>query len=390
MNYSTAVLKNKIEVIATYPLVALGKLLGYIFPLQNKGTIFLFFPSADIGGAIKVNADIVNCINDKQVTILFSKKPKNNLFKHLFEVENVTLIDLSQYIDNKTLHFINIIYRGVIATWINRVDKPVVFGGECIYFYKILPYLKKNTKTIELCHLNTWLNYTQAYVRFINYRVFSTKKIKRDVSNQYASNKVPDKYKNNLHFIDNKVAIPPYSVTDNAGLQILFVGRGAAQKRVYLIKQIAEQLVSYAAQFHFTFVGDVEKIIAKNELPNCTVLGNVNDEQQMHKLYQQADVLILTSAYEGLPIVVMDMMARGKVVVSTAVDGIPDYITHLQNGILLYEKDEREIVREAVGALKDLSQNKNLLLTLGKNSYDYATKNFSAANFDTFYKQLFT
>ena len=50
----------------------------------------------------------------------------------------------------------------------------------------------------------------------------------------------------------------------------------------------------------------------------------------MRSIYRRSDVLILTSAYEGLPLVVMYMMAYGKVILSTAVNGIPDYITHLE------------------------------------------------------------
>ncbi len=48
----------------------------------------------------------------------------------------------------------------------------------------------------------------------------------------------------------------------------------------------------------------------------------------MNKIYNETDILLLTSAFEGLPVVVMMMMAYGRVVISTAVNGIPDYIKH--------------------------------------------------------------
>ena len=64
---------------------------------------------------------------------------------------------------------------------------------------------------------------------------------------------------------------------------------------------------------------------------------------------------LLTSAYEGLPIAVMEMMAHGKVVVSTAVDGIPDYITNGENGFLLENNtDENKIIEEGISVLKIL------------------------------------
>ena len=389
MNYKAAVLKNKLELFLIWPIVFFGKIAGYLFPLKSKNSTFLFFSSADIGGSIKVNADILNCIKHKKPVIIFSKKPKNNQFLHFFEIEGITILDLSKYIDNKWLHFLNLFFRGLISTWINNANTPIVFGGECIYFYKMVPYLKKSTKTLELCHLNTWFNFSQAYIRFIDYRIFSTKKIKRDVEAQYLVNAVPVKYNTQLHFIDNKIIIPPLKIIENDGLKILYVGRGAPQKRVHLIAAIAKNLEQNSQKFHFTFVGDVDTIIDVNLHINCTLLGNINNEKKLHQLYAAADVLILTSAYEGLPLVVMEMMARGKVVLSTAVDSIPDYITHLQNGLLLFEQGELEIVDEAVSLLQLLESDKLLLKALGEKSYQFAIKNFSEANFNQFYKNLF-
>ena len=48
----------------------------------------------------------------------------------------------------------------------------------------------------------------------------------------------------------------------------------------------------------------------------------------------------------------METMARGKVVVSTAVDGIPDYITHKENGLLITETDEEKIIDAGIELLE--------------------------------------
>src|SRR5436190_1888687 len=88
----------------------------------------------------------------------------------------------------KTKHHIFLFFRGVISSWINDVNRPVVFGGESLFFYKILPHVKKETKKIELCHLNTWIDFSQAFAKYIDIRIFSTPKIKRDVEHQYRRN----------------------------------------------------------------------------------------------------------------------------------------------------------------------------------------------------------
>src|SRR4029077_18847221 len=103
---------------------------------------------------------------------------------------------------------------------------------------------------------------------------------------------------------------------------VLFVGRGAPQKRVHLISKIAERLFKQSDNIHFTFVGDVTDLLSEEVVAKSTIYEFVEDKAFLYSLYDRSDILLLTSAYEGLPIVVMDMMVRGKVVLSTAVDGI--------------------------------------------------------------------
>lgn len=76
MTYKTALIKIKLERIGMFPFVLLGKLYGKIFPLRTPHPVFLFFSSADVGGAIQVNADIIQCIKHKKPLIIFQKNQK--------------------------------------------------------------------------------------------------------------------------------------------------------------------------------------------------------------------------------------------------------------------------------------------------------------------------
>jgi len=389
MTYRTAVVKRNIELIGMFPFVLLGKIAGRLSPLKTKHHIFLFFPSADIGGSVKVNIDITNCIKDQRPLIIFSKTPKNNQFRSFFELEGFRIIDLHKYIDNKVYHFVNFFFRGVLSTWINKVERPVVFGGESLFFYKILPHVKPGTKTIELCHLNTWIDFSQAFAKYIDIRIFSTPKIKRDVESQYRQNNVPLPFWERLRFIDNRVDVPSYQKIGNKILQVIYVGRGAPQKRVHLIAEMARQMHETGRPVHFSFVGDVEKIIPEDVRQYASLYGQISDEEKLHEIYTRSDVLILTSAYEGLPIVVMDMMARGKVIISTAVDGIPDYVTHGQNGLLITETEESKIVEQGVQLLDFLIANPAAKEEIGIRSYRYAVEHFSGETFCETFRKLF-
>ena len=108
----------------------------------------------------------------------------------------------------------------------------------------------------------------------------------------------------------------------------------------------------------------------------------------MNQIYEEADILILTSAFEGLPIVVMQMMAYGKVVVSTAVNGIPDYIFHEENGLLLNATDETEIIKEGICSIERLLFNPDMRLKLGKRSREIAIQKFSRQSFCKAYHKL--
>lgn len=389
MTYTQSILKRKLEAILAWPFVFLGKIMAPLFPLRKKHDMFIFCPSADIGGANKVNADLCSIFADKSPLVIFSKKPKNNEFLSKFQIDGVRIIDLHKKVDNKLYHFVNFFYRGVISSWINKSDNPVVIGGESLFFYKVFPYVKNELRFVEISHLNTWFEFTQAFVKDIDARVFSTAKLKRDAEELYQKNNLPEEWYSRLHFIDNMVEMPEPSNHTNPQLEVVFIGRGSPQKRVYLIAAMAKKFHEMNVPIHFSFVGDVDKVFNIEDFPWCTFYGNVRDRNQMESIYRKSDVLLLTSAFEGLPIAIMEMMAYGKVVVSTAVDGIPDYITSGENGFLLENNtDEDKIIEEGIAVLSKLFTDRSLLEKVGHTSRIYAENNFSEKVFKERYGEV--
>ncbi len=388
MTYKQAITKLRMETIIMSPFVGTGKLCGWLFPLKKQPSLFLFFPNADIGGSPRVNIDLIQCTKDAKPLVIFSKKPKNNGFKDFFAIKGVSIVDLHRYIDHKPFHFMNFFFRGVVASWINRAEHPVMLGGECIFFYKMLPHVKKSVRCIELSHLPTWLPYNIGFIDRIDLRIFSTLQLKKQVIRQYEENNIDRNLYERLTFIDNAIDIPPYQKVNNERLEVVFIGRGSPQKRVHLIAAIAARMHAANDPVHFSFVGDVENSIPTGDFPFCRFYGNVSDEALMHTIYRQSDVLILTSAFEGLPMVVMTMMAYRKVVLSTAVNGIPDYIKHLSNGLLIEETGEEQIIEKGVALLRLLINDPALKEKLGANNREIAQAKFSRELFCQTYRKI--
>jgi len=387
MTYRQGKIKRRLESIGMAPFVWLGWLYGRLFPLKQPTSHFLFFPWADMGGSTRNNADIAACIKDKKPLVIFSKKPRNNGFSHLFQQEDVRILDLHRKIDNKLFHFVNFFYRGVLAAWICRSENPVVFGGEAIFFYKIIPHLRKDIPCVELCHLDSWLGYSIGFIDLITQRICSTRKLKEAILQQYRENNVPPQFYERVHFIENKTDIPDYEEVHNPVLEVVYIGRGSPQKRVHLIAAIAAKMHTLGLPVHFSFAGDVETIIDTAKFPFCKFYGKVTDDAALHAIRQHSDVLLLTSAFEGLPMVVMEMMAYGKVIVSTAVSGIPDYITHGENGLLIRATDEEGVVQEGVELLRTLIDDPDLKTRIGRHNREIAIRKFGGGQFCNEYRK---
>ena len=63
------------------------------------------------------------------------------------------------------------------------------------------------------------------------------------------------------------------------------------------------------------------------------MLGHVARED-IGVLYDRAEAVVLTSRSEGIPLVLMEAMARGKIVLAPAITGIPELVIHGKTGFL--------------------------------------------------------
>jgi glycosyltransferase involved in cell wall biosynthesis len=128
---------------------------------------------------------------------------------------------------------------------------------------------------------------------------------------------------------------------------LLAVGRLHAVKDHAFLVRACNQLQGSNVGFECAIAGDgperrnLESLIRKCGLEKrVKLLGHIARER-MDSLYDQADVVVLTSRSEGIPLVLMEAMAREKVVLAPAITGVPELVIDGRTGFL-YEAGSLE------------------------------------------------
>jgi glycosyltransferase involved in cell wall biosynthesis len=119
---------------------------------------------------------------------------------------------------------------------------------------------------------------------------------------------------------------------------VVCVANFRPEKNHPLLIQAAVEVVRTRADALFLLAGDgpLQEHVTR-EIERCGLDGHVRvlgRVRQASRLVAAADLLVLSSHYEGLPVVVMEALAAGVPVVSTEVGGIPELISSGWNGIL--------------------------------------------------------
>lgn len=90
----------------------------------------------------------------------------------------------------------------------------------------------------------------------------------------------------------------------------------------------------------------IQELIQKLDLPaNVRLLGLRSD---VHRLLATADLFLLTSISEGIPLTLIEAMAAGVPVVSTNVGGVPEVIEDAQTGLLAPAGDDAALAGQVL------------------------------------------
>jgi glycosyltransferase involved in cell wall biosynthesis len=392
--YRLLLIKRTLEDIFIFPFILLGKLIAVLNPLKKEFRVYFFFPFYHTGGAEKVHAQVAAATGGDDCIIFFTKKSVDERFLQEFRKTGCELKDISRFTDNKWLYFLNLIYRGIISGYINKQDqKPVVFNGQCNFGYKISPWVKKIIPQVELIHsLNSFSYIRIPFLPFITQTAMISKKRIKDHLELYKEFNIPKALAGKIRYIPNAISLPAIvPAKPKETFTILFAGRDSSEKRIHLYLKIAELLHKDNQEIHFEIMGDVSRSADRKNYPYIIFHGNLSDQQQIDQVYKNTHVLLFTSSSEGFPMVVMEAMANGCAILTTAVGDIPFHIKNGENGFLFSSvENETAIINEAVEKILWLKNNPGEYEKISAGNINYANHNFGIERFKDDYRQLLT
>jgi glycosyltransferase involved in cell wall biosynthesis len=346
------------------------------------GRHFFVFPYMHVGGAEKVHADIVAAISDQGPLVIFSNFSDNKKFLRLFTA-NATVLDVA--------HFMNYPLtrkkaKRLLAEKINSIDNSVFFGSNAGLFYEVIPQLKKETRIVDLIHAFKYqpganIEHAKllALASRISKRVFVSGAAKDEFEKFSFHHNIPKRLRERLIKITNGITVIPENIKPaGKNLQVLFVGRNSPEKRLEIYMELAGKLPG----FLFSVVG-----CSLDDARPVNFWGEITDEEKLHKIYGESDFLLVTSSREGFPMVIMEAMMHGLIVISTPVGDIPNHLNG-ENGMVISSTEKENVIREMTERLIELGNDQDRFMKMKQAARKYAVENFSKEKFEENYRKL--
>jgi colanic acid/amylovoran biosynthesis glycosyltransferase len=160
--------------------------------------------------------------------------------------------------------------------------------------------------------------------------------------------------------------------------ELLCVGRLSSAKAQSLLVQACAKLRDQGCNFHLTMVGQgpdrasIEQAIKDHQLDEHIHLTGALNQQAVRAQFARADIFVLASLAEGIPVVLMEAMSSGVPCVSTPVNGIPELIQHERTGLLAIAGDVDSLAEQ----LKRLIEEPLLRRQLARAALDKVQSDF--------------
>lgn len=161
---------------------------------------------------------------------------------------------------------------------------------------------------------------------------------------------------------------------------VVFIARFTLQKQPQAVVKAFGKAVKANPDLHLLMVGDgelkAETVALAQELGITSRITFQSFRLDVPDVLGAADIFVLPSLWEGLPIGLLEAMAMGKAIIASSVDGTPEVIRHDQNGLLVKPGSWEDLG----DAIVRLSSDKDMIRTFQERALKTLSEEFNVNN----------
>ena len=146
--------------------------------------------------------------------------------------------------------------------------------------------------------------------------------------------------------IDLSRFVPPLQYANGEATRLIYVGRLTASKSpATLIEAISTLCGRDVQPFKLELVGDgdqrstLEQMVIDHDLTKYVSFSGWVAHEDLLPHYQEADIFVTATSWEGMPNTVLEAMATGLPIVGTQAPGMDQLVTDGRNGYLIQPND---------------------------------------------------
>ena len=352
--------------------------------------ILYFNRTMKLGGTEKVILQLCDTMKDSVDKIVVCTLGGANVerlekmgIKH-YEIPDIERKDQVTII--KTLKMVSKIIKDENINIVHTHHRMAAFYTRILSFFKKFTFINTAHNTFEDKKFLTRFSLKKAKVIAVG------EMVKKNLTDFYGlkESQVTVIYNSVEEFDGNFNVIPELEKYKNEGYVLVGnIGRLRPQKGMNYYIEAADKILSKGKKAKFFIIGDgPEKDNLNSQIKSLKrekdiiLLGQRQDVQNVMK---QLDFIVLSSLWEGLPLIPLEAFSVKKPVVATKVDGTPEIVKNKFNGLLVEAKNTLELSE----AMLKLIENNNLIEEYSKNAYETYVNKFSYSIFKKNYIEFY-
>lgn len=355
--------------------------------------ILYFSRTMKLGGTEKVILQLCDTMKDSADKIVVCTLGGVNVqhlekmgIKH-YEIPDIEKKDVFTIL--KTLKTVAKIIKDENINIVHTHHRMAAFYTRILSFFKKFTFINTSHNTFEDKKFLTRFSFKNAKIIAVG------KMVKKNLTDFYGidEKQITVIYNSVEEFNDKINVIPELKTYKEEGyLLIGNIGRLHIQKGMSYYVEAANEVLNKGKKVKFFIVGDgperenlINQIKDLKREKDIILLGQRQDVQNV---MSQLDFVVISSLWEGLPLIPLEAFSVKKPIVATKVDGTPEIVEDKFNGLLVKAKNTLELSE----AMLNLIENNNLIEEYSKNAYETYVNKFSYSifkkNYIDFYKDI--